>query len=161
MRLFEDSSHGLSGANGSITEGWQHLWLRARNAITYFAPTSKNTPPQSTRWGIMPVDLTETEKSLALNLEIPGMLREDFDIKIDHQLLIVRGIKSIGSTKNSKSDDDGKFHFTERAFGQFERLIPLPCPVDESNTIANYKSGVLSIKLLKESASTTRRISVN
>ena len=156
MRLFEDISHGLRDTIGGITEGWQHLWLRARNAITYFAPTSKDNPPQSTRWGIMSADLQETDKSLEVHLETPGMLREDFDIKIDHQLLIVRG------TKKSKSNyDEGRFHVTECAYGQFERLIPLPCPVDENNTVAKYKSGVLSIKLSKESESKTRRISVN
>lgn len=156
MRLFEDISQGLLGTIGSITEGWQHLWMRARNAITYFAPASKDTPPQSTRWGIMPVDLLETEKTLEVHLETPGMLREDFDIKIDHQLLIIRGIK-----KTKANYTDGKLHFTECAFGQFERLISLPYPVDENNTIAKYKSGVLSIKLLKKPESKTRRISVN
>lgn len=156
MKLFEDISHGLRDTIGGITEGWQHLWLRARNAITYFAPTSKDTPPQSTRWGVMSADLLETDKSLEVHLETPGMQREGFDIKIDKQLLIIRG------TKKSKANyHEGRFHITECAYGQFERLIPLPCAVDESNTIAKYKGGVLSIKLLKESESKTRKITVD
>ncbi|MBL4681142.1 MAG: Hsp20/alpha crystallin family protein [Pseudomonadales bacterium] len=158
MRLFDELSNGLRGTIGGIAEGWQHLWLRARNAITYFAPIPKNenSTHQSTQWGIMFVDVLETDKALVVHLESPGMKREDFDIKIDHQLLIIRG------TKNVKANyDDGRFHVTECAYGRFERLIPLPCEVDESQTIAKYNNGVLSINLPKTQAAKIRKISVN
>lgn len=162
MRLFDELTNGLRGTIGSITEGWQHLWLRARNAITYFAPISKDghnthqNSHQSTQWGIMSVDVKETDKSLEVHLESPGMERENFDIKIDHQLLIISG------TKNVKANyDEGRFHVTECAYGRFERLIPLPCEVDENHTMASYKNGVLSINLPKAQETKIRRISVN
>ncbi|HIG41706.1 MAG: Hsp20/alpha crystallin family protein [bacterium] len=161
MSTFDNLSHNLRDTLGNISDGWQHLWQKARNSITYFAPSKENDQKdvipatQSVRWGVLSADVKETDNNIEVQLESPGMSPDDFEIKIDHQALIVRG------TKNYQSDrKEGRFHVTERAYGSFERLIPLPCLVDEDRATAKYKGGVLHVSLHKRQGAKVRRIPV-
>ena len=105
MSTFHNLSHNLRDTLGNISDGWQHLWQKARNSITYFSPSSENdqkgipAATQSVRWGVLSADLKETDNSIEVQIESPGMSPDDFEIRIDHQTLIVRG------TKNCQSDN--------------------------------------------------------
>jgi HSP20 family protein len=162
MSTFEHLSHNLRDTLGNISDGWQHLWQKARNSITYFSPSNedakKDVVPtaQSVRWGVLSADVKETDNDVEVHLESPGMSADDFEIKIDGQALVVRG------TKNHQSDRrEGRFHITERAYGSFERVIPLPCLVDEGKATAKYKGGVLHVSLHKRQSEKVRRIPVS
>ena len=160
MSTFDRISNNLRDTVDHLAEGWQEMWNKARNAITRFTPTGKETENHpltlnSSRWGVLSAEMRETDDSLEIRLEAPGMDPSDFDIRVDHQSLHIRGSKQYESDR-----EDGRFHITERAYGSFERVIPLPCQVEDDSAVAKYKKGVLELELQKHKSLKPRRITV-
>ena len=153
-------SHSLKDTLENVTDGWQHLWQRARNAITHFTPLGTEESKQSeggvaAHWGVLSAEVFENSSSLEVQLEAPGMLGADFQISVNQQSLSIRGKR-----ESSSERDEGRYHVTERAYGSFERNIPLPCRVDDSKAKAKYRDGVLHITLPKKSSDQVKRIVV-
>ena len=138
-----------------LAEGWQDLWHKAKHAIIRFTPASDDEAAGSNRWGLLSAELQETGDLITVAIEAPGMKKEDFELFVNGQVLVVRGTKSSSGSRN-----EGHFHITERAYGKFERAFTLPADVDESKTTANYKNGVLNIELAKLKAAKPRIIPI-
>ena len=105
------------------------------------------TAPNNT-W-MPPVDLYQTgEPELVLKAELPDMVREDIDINIENFVLTIRGEKKVaGDVKEEQ------FHHVERRYGTFSRSFSLPQTVDPNRVSAEYKHGVLTVRLpLREEA---------
>ena len=161
MSNLNQITHNLRDSVDHLAEGWQQLWNKGKNAITRFTPEgtddSTKSPPQfSNRWGVLSAELKETESKITIMLEVPGMESDDFDIQIDKSALRISGHKTYASDKS-----EGKYFITERAYGQFERVIPLPCEVDDQGAQASYKKGVLELTLQKHSSAKPRKIVVS
>jgi HSP20 family protein len=95
------------------------------------------------RW-IPAVDISENENSLYVDVEIPGMKKEDIKVSLEHNVLSLRGEK-----KHEKEVKDENYHRWERSYGSFARSFELPIPVQADKIKASYKSGVLHIELPK------------
>jgi len=105
------------------------------------------TAPNNT-W-MPPVDIYQTgEHELVLKAELPDMTREGIDINIENFVLTIRGEKKVaGDVKEEQ------FHHVERRYGTFSRSFSLPQTVDPSKVSAEYKHGVLTVRLpLREEA---------
>lgn len=98
---------------------------------------------------VPPVDIFQTgEHELVLKAEIPDMNREDIDVNIDNFVLTIKGEK-----KASNDVKDEQYHHVERRYGSFTRSFSLPQTVDPNKVAAEYKNGVLTVKLpLREEA---------
>jgi HSP20 family protein len=96
-----------------------------------------------------PVDIFQTgDHELVLKTELPDMSREDIDINIENFVLTVKGEK-----KASGEVKDEQYHHVERRYGPFSRSFSLPQTVDPSRVSAEYKNGVLTVRLpLREDA---------
>jgi HSP20 family protein len=96
-----------------------------------------------------PVDIFQTgEHELVLKAELPDMSREDIDINIENFVLTINGEK-----KASTEVKDEQYHHIERRYGSFSRSFSLPQTVDPNKVSAEYRSGVLTVKLpLREEA---------
>jgi HSP20 family protein len=96
-----------------------------------------------------PVDIFQTsDHELVLRAEIPDMNREDIDINIENFVLTIKGEK-----KASTDVKDEQYHHVERRYGSFSRSFKLPQTVDPNKVSADYKNGVLTVKLpLREEA---------
>ena len=96
-----------------------------------------------------PVDIFQSsEHELVLKAEIPDMNREDIDVNIDKFVLTIKGEKK---TWNDVKDE--QYHHVERRYGSFSRSFSLPQTVDPGKVAAEYKNGVLTVKLpLREEA---------
>jgi len=105
------------------------------------------TAPSNT-W-MPPVDIYQTsEHELVLKAELPDMSRDDIDINIENFVLTLKGEK-----KASSEVKEEQYHHTERRYGSFSRSFSLPTTVDPNRVSAEYKHGVLTIKLpLREEA---------
>ena len=90
------------------------------------------------------VDISETEKEIAISAELPGLKREDINIALDHDVLRISGEK-----KAEKEEKGKRFYKVERSYGSFHRSIPLTSEVDEDKIKAVFKRGVLKIRLPK------------
>ncbi len=142
-----------------IHRGWAALSDYAHNAITHFShdqheqPDDEKTPA---RWGIVAVDLVDHDNTLEARFELPGMAKEDLDVEVHGGQLVVSGEKHMSSSR-----EDGGCLVTERAFGRFRRAIALPAEVSLDDSRADYKDGVLTIRLPKAAAASERSVRIN
>ena len=165
MSTLHELRENLGRTWENITEGWRYLFDRAGGALTKFTPlrredqddseTSSLLSYSSARWGLMPAEVSDDDKYVIVKLEAPGMEADDFDIQVHDDVLIVRGEK-----KFQREESRGQYHLLERAYGRFERAIPLPAEVDYGNSTASYRRGLLQIKLPKTAHRKRRRIKV-
>ncbi len=158
MSTFDRITNNLRDTADYLADGWQELWSKARNAITRFTPAQHEDHPLATtasRWGVLSAELRETGDSLEIMLEAPGMESQDFQISVQNQSLHIIGRKHLHQDRK-----EGHYYITERAYGQFERIIPLPCQVDSEAAGASYKRGVLELTLPKQKSAQLRRITV-
>ncbi|WCR58374.1 Hsp20/alpha crystallin family protein [Wolbachia endosymbiont of Ctenocephalides felis wCfeJ] len=103
--------------------------------------------PESSRrgGGILPAcDFYETEKDYRLSLELPGISKEDVDISMSGDNLIVKGEK-----KYDNKSEDKQYYHRERYYGSFYRSVQLPANVDQDKISANFSDGVLNISIPK------------
>jgi len=113
------------------------------------------TAPNNT-W-MPPVDIFQTgDHELVLKAELPDMSREDIDINIENFVLTIRGEKKVAA--DVKSD---QYHHVERRYGTFSRSFSLPQTVDPSRVSAEYRNGVLSVKLPLRDEAKPRSIKVD
>ena len=90
-----------------------------------------------------PVDIYENgNHELILKAELPAMTRDDIDITLENNTLTLRGEK-----KFAQDVKDEQYHHVERTYGSFSRSFALPTTVDVNKVSAEYKDGVLTIKL--------------
>jgi len=102
------------------------------------------------------VDIYETENhDLVLKAELPGMSREDIDVTVENSPLVLKGNKKFDSAIKQEH-----YRRIERSYGTFNRSFTLPTTVDASKVSAEFKNGVLTIKLPFREEAKPRAISV-
>jgi len=90
-----------------------------------------------------PVDIYDSgSHELVIKAELPDMSKEDIDITVENNMLTLRGEKKMDS-----SIKEEHCHRIERTYGSFSRSFSLPATVDTTKVSADYKNGVLTIKL--------------
>ncbi len=95
------------------------------------------------------VDIYQTsDHEVVLKAELPDTERENIDINIENFVLTIKGEKKFASDVKEE-----QFHHAERRFGTFSRSFSLPQTVDTSKVAAEYKNGVLTVRIpLREEA---------
>ena len=102
------------------------------------------------------VDLFENENhDLVLKAELPGMGREDIDVSVENSTLVLKGTK-----KFEAEVKDEQYRRIERAYGTFHRSFNLPNTVDATKVSAEFKHGVLTVKLPFREEAKPRTINV-
>jgi HSP20 family protein len=90
------------------------------------------------------IDISDSEKSILIDAEIPGVPKENLKITLQDNILTIEGEK-----KKETEEKEKNYYRTERSFGKFKRSFTLPVEVDSENVDANFKNGILEIKLNK------------
>ena len=122
-------------------------------AIVRFDPFGGFTTVQS--W-VPAVDIYETDgHDLLIKAELSDMTREDIDVTVENNTLTVRGER-----KWPAEIKEEQFRRVERHFGAFTRSFTLPNTVDPSKVSAEYKNGVLTVKLPFREEAKPRTINV-
>lgn len=106
---------------------------------------------------VPPMDVVETGDEVLCHLEVPGMSRDDLEIRAEGNVLTISGEKKMQQEQDAK---DGGFRSVERRYGRFERSFALPRTVDPSRVRASYDNGVLTIRLPKAEESKPRKIQI-
>jgi HSP20 family protein len=101
------------------------------------------------------LDLAETDTTVEVRMDLPGVKAKDIDIQIHGNLLTVTAQR-----EEEKEEKSRTFHRVERHSGRFSRSLTLPSPVVESEVAAEYHDGVLSITLPKTDESKAHKITV-
>lgn len=93
------------------------------------------------------VDISETENTMLVTAELPGMEEKDIQISLEDDALVISG------EKKTDVEDKGKsFHRIERTYGSFQRVVPLVSEVQAEKVEAVFKNGVLTVSLPKTPA---------
>ena len=95
------------------------------------------------------VDIYQTDNhTLVLKVELPDVVREDIDLRVENNTLTITGQK-----QRDKAVKEEQYHRIERTFGSFSRTFTLPPTVDAGKIGAEFKNGVLTVTLpLREDA---------
>lgn len=103
------------------------------------------------------VDVAETDQAYTVSAELPGLEQKDVELNLRDNALTLSGEK-----RQETSESNGGRSYTERTFGRFERVIPLPQEIDADNVAATFKNGVLKVTLPKnpKAQDKTRRIEI-
>jgi HSP20 family protein len=98
---------------------------------------------------IPPVDIYETgNHELVLRAELPDVPREDIALRVENNTLTISGERKMDTEIKEQ-----QYHRIERAYGTFSRAFTLPPTVDTGAIAAEYKNGVLTVRLpLREEA---------
>ena len=102
-----------------------------------------------------PVDIFEREGNIVLRAELPGISPEDVDIRVENNVLSLRGERKFDS--EVKRED---FHRVERAYGSFHRSFTLPSVVDTEKIKAEYNEGVLQVTLPQKDEAKPKQIQI-
>jgi HSP20 family protein len=90
------------------------------------------------------IDVTETDKELKIEAEMPGVDEKDVEVAVTDNVLTIRGEK-----KAEKEEKKKDYHLVERSYGAYARSITLPFTAEPDKAKASFKNGVLSITLPK------------
>lgn len=132
-----------------INRVFEDFWSRferpfggANGALTGFGPTT---------------DVSETDEAIEVAIELPGLDEKDVEVSLTDDVLTIRGEK-----KHESEDRRKGVYISERSWGSFYRMVPLPPGVDADKATADFKRGVLTVTLPKtpEAQSKIKRIDV-
>ena len=143
------SSNPLMSLQRDINQVFENFWHKVDNGrngddtlVGMFGPST---------------DVTETDKSVSVSVELPGMSEKDIDISVSDNAITIRGEKRIEHEEERKG-----VYMSERHYGSFYRTVPLPAGVDPDKAEATFKNGVLTVTLPKtdEAMASVKRIPV-
>ncbi len=117
-------------------------------------------------WGLAPwmrkglafgpaVDISETNKEFSVEVELPGLKKEDLDVTIDNGRLHIAGERQVMDKEEKKN-----YVRTERSYGSFSRTIQLPPSIQEDGAEADYKDGVLTVRIPKSPEAQGKKIDI-
>ena len=95
------------------------------------------------------VNSVENNDSFEIDLAVPGMKKEDFTIELNDKVLVI-------SSETSNTMENDKMRLNEFNFSSFQRSFRVPDSVDQDKIKANYKNGILKIKLPKRKESISK-----
>jgi HSP20 family protein len=95
-------------------------------------------------------DIYETESGFSIAIDLPGVSRDAVEIDVDDNRLVVKGTRVAAESK----------HRSERPRGKFLRTFSIPGSVDQNSIGADYKDGVLQIRLPKRQEQKAQKIAI-
>jgi HSP20 family protein len=102
-----------------------------------------------------PVDIYEHDGNLVLKAELPGIDPKDVDVRVENNVLTLRGERKFDGEVKRES-----CHRVERAYGAFSRSFTLPNIVDTTNIKAEFKDGVLRVTMPKREEAKPKQIQI-
>ncbi|MGL5832047.1 MAG: Hsp20/alpha crystallin family protein [Waterburya sp.] len=105
---------------------------------------------------VPPAELTETKENLVLKLEVPGMQPSELNIEATAKSVSISGERK----SETHAEEAGKTH-SEFRYGSFQRVIPLPARIQNTEVKAEYKNGILYLTLPKAEAEKNKVVKVN
>lgn len=145
----DEGDHPLLGLQREMNRVFDSFWRRFDQPLGALdGPFGQQLPR---------ADVVETEKTVEVSLELPGMDEKDIDVSLTEDTLTIKGEKKLEREESRKG-----YYLSERSYGSFYRTIPLPPGVATDGAEAKFKKGVLTITLPKtaEAAAKVKKIEV-
>ncbi len=117
---------------------WNQFWP------SQFRPMRHSMQPMQTMTWAPTMDVFEQGNNLVVKADLPGVKKEDVDIELDQNGLVIKGQRR---SENEVREEN--YYRLERSAGSFYRRLPLPEGVKPDQIKASFKDGVLEIRLPK------------
>lgn len=101
------------------------------------------------------VDISETDGEYLIKAELPEVKKDDVKVTLEDGILTIQGER-----RREKDEKTTKYHRVERSYGSFVRSFSLPDQVDENGVKAEYKDGMLNLRIPKSEKAKPRAIEV-
>ena len=101
------------------------------------------------------VDISEDDKEYTIKAELPDVKKEDIKLNVHDDVLTITGER-----KYEKEEKGKKYHRVERAYGSFMRSFTLPEDADGTKVTAEYKDGLLNVRVPKSEKAKPKTIEV-
>ncbi|MGH9474765.1 MAG: Hsp20/alpha crystallin family protein [Terriglobales bacterium] len=98
-------------------------------------------------------DVVENEQGYLLDLDLPGVKREELNIQVDHETVTIKGERKLGASPEA-------YHRVERPYGSFSRMFLLPDFVNPAAIEAKLSDGVLHLMLPRREEAKPKQIQV-
>ncbi|WP_461829389.1 Hsp20/alpha crystallin family protein [Aquifex sp.] len=102
---------------------------------------------------VPPVEVYETDKEVVVKADLPGVKKEDIEITVKENAVVIRAER-----KEEREEQTENVHRSERFYGVIERVIQLPVEVNPDEARAEYKDGVLEIRIPKAQVEKEKKI---
>jgi len=133
---------------------WQDLETLQHRLNDVFGDAPLSSSQETGQWAPA-VDIRETEDSLQMQVELPGIDKKDVTLEVKDGVLTVSGER-----RYEKDVNEENVHRIERAYGKFIRSFSLPRNVNADKVEANMKDGVLHIRLPKHDSAKPKAIAI-
>lgn len=145
----------MRDARRSVLGNFDDMWRQMERFMEHVA-NAKHPPVVFARSVWQPnVDICENAEQVVVLVELAGVRRDEIDISVDGLILTVRGAR-----RDIMHGRKQRVYVLEINFGHFERLVPLPAPVDAEAATATYEDGFLEIILPKAREPRPRKIGI-
>lgn len=103
------------------------------------------------------MDMKDNDHQIVLTAEVPGVEQKDIEVSLNDHILTIKGEK-----KEEKEEKEKGYFRSERNYGCFQRIVPLPCEIDQNAVEATFKNGVLKVLLpkSKESMKQSKKVEI-
>ena len=101
-------------------------------------------------------EMQETSEAIHLKLELPGIAAKDLDVQVTAEAVSISGERRAPQV----SDNTNLFR-SEFRYGRFQRVIPLPARIQNTQVQANFENGVLHLTLPKAEEERNKVVRVN
>lgn len=122
---------------------WSPLGAEIDRFFDSFFQTRGGDANGQRRW-VPAMDLVETDDSLVLKADLPGLSEDDVKVEVNDNMLTVSGERRA----EHEHERDG-YHRVERSFGRFSRSVTVPEGIDEDKVTATFNDGVLEVRIPK------------
>jgi HSP20 family protein len=102
-----------------------------------------------------PVNVFNDGEDYILVAELPGVRKEDLDVEVRGDTLRIQGKKTIAY------DESASVHRRERSAGQFDRTLTLPAEIEAGKVTAQYRDGLLTLRLPRAESAKPRTVAIN
>ena len=126
-RFFENFGMGRSLMSGAESGQWGEQGYGGRNMPSMWSPH---------------VEVCERNGKLLIQADLPGLKRDDINVRVEQDAVIIQGQRQQQQTSNQSG-----YYRSERSYGSFYRTIPLPEGVNAESASATFRDGVLEIEL--------------
>ena len=155
--VLNDVKQGFATLWESVAEGWQRLRQSAAGALIRFMPGENSSLPKKSEvdddfyfpsqgWALIGGDVFEDDQRVVVRVEIPGMRKDEINIEVTDDSLVVSGEKRF-----ERESTEGRYRVLQCAYGHFRRVVPLAARVLPDKATATYTDGVLKVILPKAS----------
>ena len=128
--------------------------MQNRLSDAFFRSTVANGYNADSPWEPV-ADTIEDEKEYHVALELPGLKREDIDVKVDGEWLLVSGERKLPA-----DDSKRKYRRIERFYGNFSRRFRIPENADRSKVSAEFRDGLLQVSIAKKEEAQPKLIEI-